>query len=113
MSTIDNIFAIIDTQGIQQKDLTDYLGINKGVATQWRKGKSHSYNKYLSKIASFLNVPLSDLVCEDENEDIKKVTPAENGRDDISEDLQKLPVEDRQYVKGIIKGLLAKNGLDE
>ena len=72
-----------------------------------------NYYKKLQKIAAYFDVPIEYFTDEEVYKDIKKVTPAENGRDDISEDLQKLPVEDRQYVKGIIKGLLAKNGLDE
>lgn len=113
MYTIDNIIKLLAEKGLSQKSLTDYLGLHKSSFSQWKKPDNTSYYKHLPAIARFLDVSISDLVDDDVYEDIKKVTSAENGRDDISEDLQKLPVEDRQYVKGIIKGLLAKNGLDE
>jgi hypothetical protein len=34
MSTIDKTFYLLEEKGYKQKDLTDYLGINKSVATQ-------------------------------------------------------------------------------
>lgn len=88
-------------------------GVSQQVLSQWKLGQSTPKIDKLQKIASYFDVPIEYFTDEEVYKDIKKVTPAENGRDDISEDLQKLPVEDRQYVKGIIKGLLAKNGLDE
>lgn len=62
MSTIDRIFSLLSEKGYQQKDLTDYLGLNKGVSSQWKTGKSRSYNKYLDKIAEFLNTSPSELM---------------------------------------------------
>lgn len=62
MSTIDKIFELLEMSGRDQKDLTDFLGINKGVATQWKSGKSRSYYKYIDKIAEFLNTTPSDLL---------------------------------------------------
>lgn len=56
MSTIDKIIALLDSTERTQKQLTDFLGIEKSVFTTWKSGKSQSYNKYLSKIAEFFNV---------------------------------------------------------
>ena len=67
MSTIDKIFELLTAKGYQQKDLTDHLGIDKGVASQWKSGKSQSYNKYIAQIAAFLEVSVNELVGTDED----------------------------------------------
>jgi transcriptional regulator with XRE-family HTH domain len=56
MNTLDRIMSLIAERGIEQQKLADYLGINKQVITDWKSGKSKSYNKYLGKIAEFFNV---------------------------------------------------------
>lgn len=56
MSTLDKILALIEERGIQQQDLSDFLGINKQVITDWKSKKSKSYTKYLGKIAEYFNV---------------------------------------------------------
>lgn len=101
---------LLQIRGLRAADVARGTGLNQAVFSEWKKGKSSPKIDKIQKIAAFFDVPIEYFT---DDEEIKKVTPAENGRDDINEDLQKLPVEDRQYVKGIIKGLLAKNGLDE
>lgn len=64
MSTIDKIIDLLDKKEKTQKELTDYLGIDKSVFTAWKSGNSQSYTKYLSKIASFLNVTTNYLLRE-------------------------------------------------
>lgn len=67
MSIITKITQLLDSKKLSQKDLTDYLGIDKSTFSQWKNGKSQSYNKYLSKIAEFFNVPISYLLDTEEN----------------------------------------------
>lgn len=62
MSTIDKIQELLKEKGLSQKALTDYLEIDKSTFTQWKKGKSHSYQKYIGKIADFLGTSPSDLM---------------------------------------------------
>lgn len=62
MSTIDKIIDILATKGLTQKDLTDYLDIDKSTFSQWKNGKSQSFNKYISKIAEFLGVSTDELI---------------------------------------------------
>ena len=64
MSTINKIISLLDSKEKTQKELTDYLGIEKSVFTTWKNGKSQSYNKYLSKIAEFFNVSTDYLLRE-------------------------------------------------
>ena len=45
MNTLERILSLIEERGIQQQELSDYLGINKQVITDWKSGKSKSYKK--------------------------------------------------------------------
>lgn len=57
MSIIDKICDLMNYKKITQKQLTDYLGLDKSTFSQWKSGKNQSYLKYISQIADFLNVP--------------------------------------------------------
>lgn len=55
METLARILLLLKKQGKQQKDLADFLCINKNNITDWKSGKSKSYTKYLYQIADYLN----------------------------------------------------------
>lgn len=56
MSTLDRIIYLCKKHNKTQKDLTDYLGLEKSTFTSWKKGKTASYEKHINKIAEFFNV---------------------------------------------------------
>ena len=62
MYTLNKILELLNKQGKQQKDLAEFLGINKNNITDWKSGKSKSYTKYLPQIATFLGVSVDYLV---------------------------------------------------
>lgn len=62
MSTIDKIIEFLNLKGLTQKELTDYLDIDKSTFSQWKNGKSQSFNKYISRIAEFLGVSTDELI---------------------------------------------------
>lgn len=62
MSTIDKIIQLLDQRERSQKDLTDYLKLEKSVFSAWKSGKSKSYMKYLPQIASYLNTTVDYLI---------------------------------------------------
>lgn len=62
METLDKITHLLNVQGKKQKELTDYIGVSKGTFTDWKSGKTVSYNKYLPKIAEFFDVSVDYLV---------------------------------------------------
>lgn len=62
MSTIDRIIELLKSQHKTQKDLTDYLGIDKGIFSQWKKGTTKSYLKYIEQIAEFFGVGVGYLI---------------------------------------------------
>ena len=66
MDTINIIIYLLDKNNKKQKDLTDYLGVEKSVFSSWKKGKSKSYTKYLSQIAQFFGVSTDYLLSNEE-----------------------------------------------
>ena len=75
MDTIDRIIELLNSSDYTQKDLTDYLGIQKSVFSAWKSKKSKSYNKYLTQIATFFNVSVEDLKIYE----LKKAAIKKNG----------------------------------
>lgn len=65
MSTIDKIIEELKIKGLSQKDLTDYLGVDKSTFSQWKKGSNRSYKKYIYEIADFLGVSIYYLISEE------------------------------------------------
>ena len=50
MSTLDRIIYLCKKCNKTQKDLTDYLGLEKSTFTSWKKGKTASYEKLATVI---------------------------------------------------------------
>lgn len=69
MDTVNKIIALLKEKNKTQKELTDFLKLDKSTFSQWKSGKSTSYTKYYYEIAEFLGVPVSSLV----NDRIAKV----------------------------------------
>ena len=67
MEIIDKISELLIKKNKTQKELTDYLGLDKSTYSAWKNGKSRSYNKYLKEIATCLCVSVSDLIGDDSN----------------------------------------------
>lgn len=66
MYTINKIIALLKEQKRSQSELTDYLGVNKSIFTQWKKGQNNSYLKYLPQLAEFFGVSVSEFFDEGE-----------------------------------------------
>ena len=64
MSTIDKIIDLLEISGKTQKQLTDWLDVDKSVFTAWKNGGNQSYNKYLPQIAEFFGVSIDYLFRE-------------------------------------------------
>lgn len=60
MAILDRIIELLGERN--QQDLTDYLGLKKSAFTDWKGGKSNSYQKYLVQIAEYFNVSIDYLV---------------------------------------------------
>lgn len=64
MDTKDRIFKLLDAKKIEQKAFAADVGVSPSIVSNWRKGKSNSYNDYLVKIAQVLGTTTSDLLGE-------------------------------------------------
>lgn len=62
MDVLTKILSLLDEKNIQQKVLSDYLGLSKNTMTGWKNGNNKSYMKYLSKIAEFFDVSVDYLL---------------------------------------------------
>lgn len=62
MDTRARIFELLDKKKIEQKAFAAEVGVSPSIVSNWRKGKSNSYNDHLVKIAQALGVPTSDLL---------------------------------------------------
>ena len=60
LAILDRIIELLGERN--QQDLTDYLGLKKSAFTDWKGGKSNSYQKYLVQIAEYFNVSIDYLV---------------------------------------------------
>lgn len=61
---LTNILNEMKRQNLNQRDISDCLGIAKSTVTDWKSGKSKSYMKHLPQIAEFLGVPESSLTAQ-------------------------------------------------
>lgn len=62
MAVLTRILALLDERHIQQKELSNYLGLSKCAMTGWKNGNNKSYKKHLPKIAEFFNVSVDYLL---------------------------------------------------
>lgn len=65
MDTRSRIFELLDKQGMAQKAFAEAVGTKEATVSDWRRGKSNSYNRHLVKIAQVLGVTTSDLLGEE------------------------------------------------
>ena len=47
MDTRARIFELLDRQGMEQKAFAEAVGTKEATVSDWRRGKSNSYNRYL------------------------------------------------------------------
>lgn len=103
---------------LQERQLSTYrvfkdTGISQQTFSDWKKGKSKPKLDKLKKLAKYFDVPVEYFTDEDNNLDIKKLTPIDDDRREFYENLKKLTSDDLGRVEGYVKGLLAKYRSDK
>lgn len=104
MSTIDKIILLLEKNNRTQKELTDFLCLDKSTFSAWKNGKSQSYNKYLYKIADFFDVSTDFLLNNDEMSDENS-----NKSDRVKllfRHLEKVPDTDREQLMDTIESTI-------
>src|SRR5690625_492613 len=71
-----NLRRLIDSRGIDQKDLADYLNISEMSVSNWVNGVKYPRMTNIQKIADYFGVLKSDLI-EDKSESIIKETTSQ------------------------------------
>lgn len=54
MDTKSRIFELLDEQGLDQKSFAAKVGVSEDTVSNWRRGVSKSYSRYLVQIAQVL-----------------------------------------------------------
>lgn len=62
MNIGDRLFELVDRQFKEQKDFAAAIGVTASVVSEWRRGKSVSYQKRLPEIAQVLGTTVDYLV---------------------------------------------------
>lgn len=73
MNTLHKILDLMWKKGISDAELCKLAGINKSAVTDWKKGKTKSYLKHISKISEILGVSEEYLLSDNQ----KKTAPEE------------------------------------
>lgn len=76
MDTKTRIFELLDKLGMEQKAFAEAVGVKESTVSDWRRGKSNSYNRFLVKIAQVLGTTTADLLGEAQ----KSSPPSEEDR---------------------------------
>ena len=79
MDTVDRIFDLLDKMPIEQQEFAKLVGVSDDTASNWRRRKSASYSKYLSKIADVLGTTVEYLLTGEKG----KAAPAPKSEDEL------------------------------
>lgn len=102
MNEIEKILGLLKEKGISQKELAEEIGFKESNISDWKKGKSRSYKKYLYQIADFLGVPV-DVIRDDSTKsknNFKSVKIEVKNMMDISTEMQE---KIKNFVNRIVK----------
>ncbi len=70
---LSRVTDLLIKKGISQKQLLAYLGLTKGIYTEWKANRSDSYLKYIDQIATFLGTSPTYLLRGDSESEVQLV----------------------------------------
>ena len=68
MDTVDRIFEILDCLPMEQREFAKLVGVSDDTASDWRRRRSASYTKRLTKIAEVLGTSVEYLLTGEKKE---------------------------------------------
>lgn len=86
MDTKNRIFELLDKLGMEQKAFAEAVGVKESTVSDWRRGKSNSYNRFLVKIAQVLGTTTADLLGEKQQSSPSKTDRLLDVFGDLTED---------------------------
>lgn len=79
MGTVDRIFELVDQKYKEQRNFAKDIGVTASIVSEWRRGKSSSFNKYLPQIADALGTSVEYLLTGTHHTDhYKDILPPED-----------------------------------
>lgn len=82
MDAVDRIFGLLDKMPIEQQEFAKLVGVSDDTASNWRRRRSASYTKRLTKIAEALGTSVEYLLTGEE----KKPATSPNGEGELNRD---------------------------
>ena len=86
MDTKTRIFELLDKLGMEQKAFAEAVGVKESTVSDWRRGKSNSYNRFLVQIAQVLGTTTADLLGEKQQSSPSKTDRLLEVFGDLTED---------------------------
>lgn len=108
MDTVDRIFEVLDRLPMEQQQFAKLVGVSDDTASDWRRRRSASYTKRLTKIAEVLGTSVEYLLTGE-----KKEPAAEDSSEREKEFVQlfqKLTPEQQDMVLAQLKGVVDSQG---
>lgn len=108
VDTVDRIFEALDRLPMEQQQFAKLVGVSDDTASDWRRRRSASYTKRLTKIAEVLGTSVEYLLTGE-----KKEPAAEDssGREkEFVQLFEKLTPEQQDMVLAQLKGVLGSQG---
>ena len=102
MDTRDRIFKLLDAKKIEQKAFAAQVGVSEGTVSNWRRGVSSSYTRYLVEIAQVLGTTTADLLGE-------KQSSSSSDEDELHGRIAKLSELDKQAVARFVDYLISQH----
>lgn len=101
-NAVSRILAAMKEKGFDQKSFAQELGISAQVITDWKKGNSTSYQRYIPKIAELLDTNVDYLLTGSQPTDDPVLS-------DALAKFRRLTPEQRAAVQMMIDSLAAQN----
>ena len=89
MDILNKIKEMLLAQHKSQKELCDFLGINKQAFSGWNRVQTESYKKYLPQIAEFLGCSVDYLLGRDQKKEAV-LSDSQNDEENIDEEIMRL-----------------------
>lgn len=114
MNTVSIILKLINEKQITEQKFLSDLGFNRTLLSDWKSGKSKSYNRHLAKIAEYFDVSTDYLLGKT---DIKNKPTANKDSElikaeaELLELFRNVPEENQSLVLEMIEAALKNQGL--
>ncbi|HAN20405.1 MAG: hypothetical protein A2Y15_08610 [Clostridiales bacterium GWF2_36_10] len=106
MVLLDNLIKLIKDKGISEKMFLSDMGLNRTILSDWKSGKSHSYMKYVKKIADYFNVSVDYLLGNTEQKEKPTTDKGNELKSEFAAMLEKLTPDELEQVRKYTRFLL-------